>query len=64
MRFCCNATKRLQLRLMQFDERQVAQWHPYSQAEEDIALNKELQILLRQVYDTSTATIDKLQLKK
>ena len=60
---CTDVTKRLQYRLVKFKKREDNLWHPYHFAEKDIALNKELQILLRLVYDKSAARVDMLQLK-
>ena len=56
-------TTRLLQRLEEFQRRQEASFHPYHKAEEDMALIKELQTLLRQTHDTSDAVYEKLQLK-
>ena len=60
---CNDVTARLRLRLREYQQRQDALFHPYHEAENDMALIKELQTLLRQAFETSGAEFEKLQLK-
>ena len=61
---CNDLTLRLRMRLRQYQKRQDARFHPYYEAEADMELIRELQILLSYTYDNSMAEYEALQLKK
>ena len=61
---CNDLILRLRMRLRQYQKRHDAMFHPYWEAEADMNLIRELQILLSYTYDNSMDEYEALQLKK